>query len=470
MVLVGSCSGGETGTGETKTPDGNKSIVKATYIGPITAFGSVFVNGIEFDTNEASISVNGVDANEHSLIQGMLVKIEGQVDATGTTGKAFTISYCSVLDGPISQISRNSSSGKLETFQLLGQTVRVDNFTLIDSKLAEVDGLEALQVGYRIEVSGFQGLREILATHIEVIDAGENITHSYLVNGVIMELTPEYFRINELTIFYDFSSFTERSVPELTTGMFVGVSGHYISVAGSQRFIADRVFIDQHGQSDDLIEIEGYIVEAFNQGVFRFNRFQVSLAADVKFENGDQSSLNQVGLKLHVRGHISSNGIIEAHLISVEKAPSVEFVGELQQIDADQNSIVVFGRRIFINNHTIIKDDTAEKLRTINLSNFIAGDRVETDLQYDADTNLFIASKLNRKQLTGAQDKLKGPLVSVEGKGNNIVVNIAGMELELASSENHLFFNLEAGTIVSVTGSYNSLRDVFEVSSVEFSL
>jgi len=470
LLLLNSCSGGETGTGDNKKPGNTNASQLTTFIGPITAFGSIFVNGIEFDTAEAHIDFNGDESGEHALMQGMLVKIDGQVDDSGTKGVAYNVSYCSVLNGPIDQIMRDPVNGTLQSMQLLGQTVRVDKNTLMDSAVPGIKDLNALQAGYRIEVSGFQGLHEILATHIELIDSDGGTSDGLLVNGPIMTLTPENFSINQLTIYYDGASLAGDFAGGLRSGMIVSVTGRYLDTPDGRRFTADRITIDKHDQTSDMLELEGYIVEPLNAGVLRVNRFLVTLGVNVEFENGDVSSLAQVGLKLQLRGHLTTSGLLEVHKITIKQAPTVEFVSNLQQVDVDQSSFVVFGRRVFVNNHTIVKDSSEQNLKAINLSNFVVGDRIDCDLQYDASLNQFIATKLKRDPPSSDLDRLKGPLLSVEGKGNNIVVNIAGMELELASSDNHLFFNREIGAMVSVTGSYNSLEDVFEVNAVEFSM
>ena len=469
-LLLVSCSGGETGTGENKTPQKNANSVDTTYIGPITAFGSIFVNGVEFDTSDADIDFNGELVGQSALTQGMLVRVEGTVDASGVKGVAQKVSYCSILKGPVDQVNRDPSNARVTSLKMLGQNVILDEITLSDSSLSTIKNADMLEAGNFIEVSGFQGLHEILATHIQIIDSASGQTDTYFINGPIMTLTAEYFDINDIRVYYDASSLINNQLDNLRTGMIVNVQGHYIDTADGTRFFADTISIDEHSSSDKMLEMEGYIVDPMNQGMFRVNRFPVTLAANTEIENGDLTTLSQVGTKLQLRGHLTVNGFIEAHKIEIKKAPTVEFVGNLQQVDIDQNSVIVFGRRVFVDNHTIIRDESQQNVQAINLSHFIPDDRVECDLQFDADLDLFVATKLERGEPSTSPDKLKGPLLSVQGKGSNIMVNIAGLELELSNADNHLFFNREIGTMVSVTGSYNSMQDVFQVSTVEFAM
>ena len=47
--------------------------------GTITNFGSVYVNGIKFDTSNASITVNGEEVSEDELHVGMISTIDGTI-------------------------------------------------------------------------------------------------------------------------------------------------------------------------------------------------------------------------------------------------------------------------------------------------------------------------------------------------------------------------------------------------------
>ncbi len=49
--------------------------------GSITAFGSVWVNGVEFDTSNASILRNGSSVTQSDLAIGMVVTVDGSVNS-----------------------------------------------------------------------------------------------------------------------------------------------------------------------------------------------------------------------------------------------------------------------------------------------------------------------------------------------------------------------------------------------------
>ena len=54
--------------------------------GPITQFGSVFVNGTKFSTDDAEIVGGVIDESNRPL--GQVVRVEGNFDSNGTTGTA----------------------------------------------------------------------------------------------------------------------------------------------------------------------------------------------------------------------------------------------------------------------------------------------------------------------------------------------------------------------------------------------
>ena len=79
----------------------------STVSGPITGFGSVFVNGVEYATSAAQITINGQSGTEAQLRAGEIVTLQGTVNSDGTTGAATTLNLnCDypVLDGKMREL------------------------------------------------------------------------------------------------------------------------------------------------------------------------------------------------------------------------------------------------------------------------------------------------------------------------------------------------------------------------------
>ena len=64
---LGACGGGGGGS----TAAGGKNVT----VGVVTGFGSVYVNGCEYETDSASISVDGQSATEDDLSVGDVVEV-----------------------------------------------------------------------------------------------------------------------------------------------------------------------------------------------------------------------------------------------------------------------------------------------------------------------------------------------------------------------------------------------------------
>src|SRR5258706_7801818 len=90
LWLVG-CGGGGGGSptsvvgpADSSQPGPADSSQPTVAVGRIDAFGSVFVNGVEFDTSGASFTVRGASAaNDRALSVGMVVRVTGSHDDNG---------------------------------------------------------------------------------------------------------------------------------------------------------------------------------------------------------------------------------------------------------------------------------------------------------------------------------------------------------------------------------------------------
>src|SRR6185312_4748112 len=77
-VLLAACGGTETAGIE-----GSGFTSPAAVSGPVTSFGSVFVNGVEYSTSAAQITIDGQTGTEAQLNAGQIVTIQGTVSSDG---------------------------------------------------------------------------------------------------------------------------------------------------------------------------------------------------------------------------------------------------------------------------------------------------------------------------------------------------------------------------------------------------
>ncbi|MAP31094.1 MAG: hypothetical protein CMG81_00840, partial [Marinobacter sp.] len=105
---IGIADGGIRGTGSS--------------VGPVSGFGSVFVNGVKFETDGEVISNDGIE-REDQLEEGMILRIDGDWRDDGS-GDADTVEYDDTFRGPVSDVQQIlDADGAVDavTFTIYGQ-------------------------------------------------------------------------------------------------------------------------------------------------------------------------------------------------------------------------------------------------------------------------------------------------------------------------------------------------------------
>lgn len=168
--------------------------------GPVTGFGSIFVNGIEFDDRNAAVEdESGGSRSRDALRLGMLVEVEsGPIGGTSSapTATATRIRFASELVGPVQSVDLAGSS-----VVVLGQTVEViGGRTAFDASYTS--GLASVAAGSNVEVYGFYGLNgRLIATRIE--PRGGSLA-AFKLRGAVTALDSagRSFRLGTLTLDY----------------------------------------------------------------------------------------------------------------------------------------------------------------------------------------------------------------------------------------------------------------------------
>ena len=126
LISCGSSGGGMTAGGGI----GGTGIISS---GTITAFGSIMVNGNEFDTSNAAIIVNGEEIGVGDEIAldnldiGRVVTVEGTLNGDDSDAVADRVFYQDNAEGPVEDVSVINDTTK--EIVVLGQTVIVNVIT-----------------------------------------------------------------------------------------------------------------------------------------------------------------------------------------------------------------------------------------------------------------------------------------------------------------------------------------------------
>jgi hypothetical protein len=286
--------------------------------GSVTGFGSVFVNGVEFETDSSTFDVDGVSGTQDDLAIGMIVQVSGSINADGITGDATSITYDDQLQGPVTGLTAPDADGITRSFTVLGTNVIIDSGSTsfdLDSDLpaSTVFGFDTISEDNNVEVSGFfDSSGNLVATRVELKDITFDNSSIVEIKGTISALSGNTFSLGNLSV--DASSATLDDLPNgLQDGLFVEVKGTLD--ASRTTLTASEVDAEDNSIEDtDEFEIEGIITDYISDSSFKVNGIPV----DASSASREPSSLVLANdARIEVEGAII-NGILIADEIESE--------------------------------------------------------------------------------------------------------------------------------------------------------
>lgn len=261
---LASCS---SSGGGTAAPAGSPGFSR----GVITAKGSIFVNGVEYETTSSSISKDGTSGHsDGELHVGMVVEVSGRFDDDDRTGEGAEIEYSDNVEGPVTAASGTALP---LTLTVLGQEVLVDAQTHILSSITGTDAdvsaiLSALGASPLVEVSGMTDTAgSIHATFIELKDTAPSAGEDVEVKGSVSALNTgaNTFKINALTVVFDGATqMKEFPAGGIADGQFVEIKSTLSRyVAATQTMTATEIEYEtpRTPRESDNIEIEGFVAD-----------------------------------------------------------------------------------------------------------------------------------------------------------------------------------------------------------------
>ncbi|MFQ5901245.1 MAG: DUF5666 domain-containing protein [Thermodesulfobacteriota bacterium] len=428
------------------------------YTGVVSGFGSVFVNGIEFDTTGTLFTVDGnSNATEDDLAIGMKVELEA------INGKAETVLFEPEVKGLISDMSTAANN----RFEVLGQTIIVNSATIFKGQ--GINDLMDLLIDDYVRVSGlFDADGNIVATFIELEEQASQQTVK--VKGTIsahnsVNMT---FVINNLTVNY--SGIPDP--PAIDDGSFVEVKGNLV---GSS-LVATELELKNPGppaNPGQQMEVEGIITLVTSSNDFEVNGQSVQTNSLTIFKNGTPADI-AVNIRIDVEGTVDGNNILIADEVEFRSLASrdTKIEGTVENVDTLNSTVTVFGITVTVNNSTIFKDESRYELRPFNLADVQTDDFLEIKGLVDS-SGAVIAIKLERKDDPGpAENSLKGPVDSEDDSNSSleilgVTVDVSGFPIPFEDANGTLFDIIEPGDIVEVKGYFDTSTNVFIADKVE---
>lgn len=406
-TLIACGPGGGSGNGGGRTAG-----IEGT--GVTSGFGSVYVGGIEFATDDAVILFNGNRVDEQALRVGDVMRIGGVIDTQDESrGRAQRIAFDTNLKGPIERIDRQSDArGAL---RVLGQQVRYDASTHF------VEGTDpaALEPGDLVAISGFgDGNGALRATLIENDDSyepGATLT----VEGRVADLGSNQFDIGDLSVHYDGASIADGNA--IAAGDAVRVTGQRI--AAEAPLTAQRIERIQRriGADGERVFVDGLVSDIDG------DRFTVA-GQRIDASNAERTGAVEAPLDgdttVTIDG-VRRGNLIVADTLRINAEPQVMLRARLDTVDGADSRVVLLGSEWNIEPNTRYLDQTDPRERRLRLNRLAAGDTIQA-VGY-AGNNGLIMTRLDRVPADAVGNALlRAPLQRVERSGAIIDIRLAG--------------------------------------------
>ena len=430
------------------------------FMGPISNFGSIIVNGVRYDTDTAEFEINDDSGTQADLAVGMVVIVEGSIDDNGTTGKADRVIYDDAVKGPIESID-----AALNQLVVLGQTVAITADTSFDDGIVPAS-LDGLSVGDIVEVSGqVDADGRIVATRIELKPAGTQ----FELHGTVSNLDTGAMTFSLGNQVVDYSSAMMNDFSgQIAEGDFVEAKG--TSFGASGELIATSVEFENpfgNGAEGDEVELEGFITRFVAADDFDVAGFPVTTTSGTTYEGGAAGDL-ALNIKVEVEGSLNANGVIVADEVDIRRAKAVRTTALLDSVNATNNSVVLLGITVNFDALTRLEDKSEAKVEPLTIDDLAAGDYVEVRGEENpAGSGEILASIFERLDpdtetiLQGFAETVTQPSftilgVTIETSGSTVFRNEAGTVLSAAE----FFGQVTNGSLVKAKGTESSATTI----------
>ncbi len=429
----------------------------ASASGTITGFGSVIVNGKRFDTSSSSFTVDGQSGSQSDLKVGMTVTVNGSFN--GTQRSASAVLQKDAVEGLVQSVAADGLS-----LIVMGQTVLIDNRTLIDDNIPGRNLLNLVSGTDHVEVNG----------HIRP----NGVIQATFIEKKLINITPEVrgfitnhndgaktFQIGALTVNYTAALISDMPAPSGSNwnGLLVEAKGT-VFIATTTTLTATKVEPENRAVSNqvDEFEVEGYVTQVRGAGDFSIGNTRVQTTGSTAFRGGTIDEI-VVGAKVSAEGRWENGVLLAKH---VKFHESVKLEGDIEMISSNSFRLTGLpGLTVTVNSQTELKDT--------NLGGLSPGDHIRVRGRLSG-SNSVIATRVELRSGDNDVD-LQGPVQSIAG---NVIVllgvsvdtsTISQFESVSGSSMNRAGFLAEVrvNSLVKVKGKLNGPTVRWEEAELE---
>lgn len=421
-VLVACGSGGGD--------DGRTAGIEGTGI--VSGFGSVYVDGIEFETTNAEILFVGDIVDESALSVGDIVSVSGTVD-NDDRASARRIVFERTLDGPVESIEMNGARGELVALE---QTVRFDEDTTFVNLSAD-----ALNPGDLIAVSGF--VIDSNLFHAESIRRNDD---GFVPNGSRLEIEGDIDTVDgtQLTVGNQLIRFDNARVSPNQTALLAGQAIEAFGLRGADRgdpLIADEINVLDVKSTDDgrRMFVEAAVrdydgVDDFVAGGWRID------ARDAERLDDGTTPLAR-GVKISVRG-VFTGDRVEAETLRIDPPSDATYEADIEAVDTQAGTITLFDRTIILPQDARYIDRRATRDENLRIDTLAPNDPVRVQAYGTAEAP--VARSLERLASDAGNDAaVTGAITTIDN--DRMTLELAGVTAR--ADTNTTYYDANGNTI-----------------------
>jgi hypothetical protein len=427
MASLAGCGGSSGSDTVSQPPPPPPSAIAKTTVGQITGFGSIYVNGVEYDTAGAAYVVDDANASSDSaLAVGMVVNVQGSVNPDGKTGSAESVSYDDDIEGIVEDLATDPDDMNVKTFVVMGVPIQADkNRTNFEGEDDPAFSFDTIMNGDNVEVSG-EYSDVLLASYIEKQDAADD---EFEAKGTVdlYDGSDQFVLIlrNGSTLNVTLAAGAEIPDAGVMDGQYVEVEGTIPDpVAAPDAFLASKVEVEDEDRIDDDDEDEVEI-----KGILTYNADTVSWSVkDVQLAFGDNTEyspetledgiadLSADGLYVEVEGQYVDE-VLQVREIEIEE-DELEFKADIDDVTVteprDGSLVLSFGNApgtvdVRVTPDTMFLDDDA--MEHYDLNSIMVDDKVEVKARM-GDDGIIYASSLHLEDDMGYE--IEGPMDAMD--------------------------------------------------------
>jgi len=414
LVAVACGGGGDGGI------DGTGVVDNGMSYGTVTGFGSVWVNGLRFDTSNATFRLDDSTVTQGDLRLGMVVRVDGSIDDR----RARTVTVDEALKGRVEQVIDASR------FIVLGQTVLVDNNTGFDNGTRPAAGdyveVHGLVTGDGTVSAGFVQIKTTFATP------------PFVVKGLVKnhDAAAATFQVGTLTVRYA-GAVTSDMPGGSWNGLAIDAKGAACAgdpVCGT--LTASKV--EPGGpRAPDIAkaEIEGFVTSVGGNG-FVVAGQSVAVNAATNYAGGVASEV-VAGVRLEVEGPIAG-GVLTATKVVFKD--SLRFEADVATVNVGAGTLTLAG----LPGITVQVSALTQMKNVTDLAGLAGGNHLRIKAR-PGPGNSALAVELERRSVSSdPRVVLQGP---VSATASTTTLTVLGVVVDTTTVANSEFRNLTDAAI-----------------------